>query len=430
MQGTGTAKIISHGRENERVCAGAARISTTQGDADGIFSASDGHPGNRALIQKVLRSGHSSFIEHAVFTIAFSNVSVIVEQFLIEFRLASFTVKSRRYVDFGKMGYYMPEGMDAETERVYTSNMDSLFAEYNSFIEKGVPKEDARFLLPYCFLSNFYLTVNARELRHMLREIYGGRGRRYFELFRLAEQLWGQLEELFPYILEDLKGPRSDYRGEEAATFFARISEAPAVVSPESELVEYSDGLAGPAIKEFLSSGQGKELGESHPRLLELISAAFIIRDISLAGITHVVRHRLQTIIIPPVWAVDPGRFLLPETVAADGELKERYMRAYAKNAQCVNRLRALGFRHEAYLALSGNTLDVVTAMNAREMRLFFRLRCCERAQWEVRGIACGMLESLREKNADVFSGFGPSCFADGVCPEGSLSCGRIHRTF
>ena len=53
--------------------------------------------------------GHMSFIEHATFTIAFENVSAFVEQFFIEFRLASFTIKSRRYVDFGKMGFYIPK---------------------------------------------------------------------------------------------------------------------------------------------------------------------------------------------------------------------------------------------------------------------------------------------------------------------------------
>ena len=90
------AKIVSWSAAGEEVCASAARISTTQGDALALFEKAQGNPRNQDLIGKVLRSGHRSVIEHAVFSIALQNVSVYVEQYFIERRLASFTVKSRR----------------------------------------------------------------------------------------------------------------------------------------------------------------------------------------------------------------------------------------------------------------------------------------------------------------------------------------------
>ena len=98
------AKIISCNANSGDVCASAARISTTAGDAHAIFENARENPKNRALIEKVLASGHKSLIEHAVFTLALRDVSAFVEQFFIEFRLASFTVKSRRYVDFSRLG--------------------------------------------------------------------------------------------------------------------------------------------------------------------------------------------------------------------------------------------------------------------------------------------------------------------------------------
>ena len=94
------AKIVGWNTAGEEVCASAARISTTPGDALELFEKAQGNPRNQDLIGKVLRSGHRSVIEHAVFSIALQNVSVYVEQYFIERRLASFTVKSRRYVDF------------------------------------------------------------------------------------------------------------------------------------------------------------------------------------------------------------------------------------------------------------------------------------------------------------------------------------------
>ena len=121
------AKIVSCNANSEEVCASAARISTTAGDAHKIFENARENPKNRALIGKVLASGHKSLIEHAVFTIAFRDVSVFVEQFFIECRLASFTVKSRRYVDFSALGYYVPPDLEGEDLRQYRDYMDGLF---------------------------------------------------------------------------------------------------------------------------------------------------------------------------------------------------------------------------------------------------------------------------------------------------------------
>ena len=108
---TGSAKIISFNDNAHAIVSSAGRISTTKGSANEIYekSCSNDKEKNINLINKILSSGHESVIEHIFFNLSFDNVSVFVEQFLIEFRLASFTVKSRRYVDFGKMGYFTPD---------------------------------------------------------------------------------------------------------------------------------------------------------------------------------------------------------------------------------------------------------------------------------------------------------------------------------
>ena len=108
---------------------------------------------NAKLIDKVTRSGHNSVVEHTYFNLAFQNVTAVVEQFVIEFRLASFTVKSRRYVDFSDAGFFIPEDADEN----YKSHMAKLFGLYSEFCEAGVPKEDARFLLPYCLFFQLLL---------------------------------------------------------------------------------------------------------------------------------------------------------------------------------------------------------------------------------------------------------------------------------
>ena len=116
MQGHVT--ILGFTPNIEAMIASGGRISTMDGTADEIFETSlaAGREKNEKLIGKVLSSGHTSVLEHGFVNLAFENVSVLAEQFLIEFRLASFTVKSRRYVDFSKAGYVSPE-LESDAQR-------------------------------------------------------------------------------------------------------------------------------------------------------------------------------------------------------------------------------------------------------------------------------------------------------------------------
>lgn len=62
--------------------------------------------------------------------------------------------------------------------------------------------------------------------------------------------------------------------------------------------------------------------------------------------------------------------------------------------------------------------------MNARELFHFFNLRCCNRAQWEIRKMADLMLFKVRDVAPHIFRKAGPPCLV-GPCPEGKMSCGR-----
>ena len=202
------AIIIGLTDTGEKIPAASGRISTQPGTALEILELSKDAQKNANLISKVTRSGHNSTVEHTVFNLAFQNVSVLVEQFIIEFRLASFTVKSRRYVDFAKLGYYVPHFASKSVHDKYMAHMDYLYKEYEAFIEAGVPKEDARFLLPYSLYSNFYCTLNAREMINMLYAMIYGRGSEFAELKTLGESLLEQARRLTPGIFTDFENRR------------------------------------------------------------------------------------------------------------------------------------------------------------------------------------------------------------------------------
>jgi thymidylate synthase (FAD) len=66
----------------------------------------------------------------------------------------------------------------------------------------------------------------------------------------------------------------------------------------------------------------------------------------------------------------------------------------------------------------------MICTFNARELLHFFSLRCCSRAQWEIRGVADEMLALVKPVAPEIFSKAGPACVR-GACPEGKMSCGR-----
>ena len=69
----------------------------------------------------------------------------------------------------------------------------------------------------------------------------------------------------------------------------------------------------------------------------------------------------------------------------------------------------------------------IVFTMNARSLMNFFRHRCCNRAQWEIRELANEMLKEVKNVAPIIFKYSGPSC-VNGDCPEGKMSCGKIQE--
>lgn len=430
----------------ERICAAGGRISTLSGNAEEILGKSLDPEKNASLIGKVTSSGHTSIIEHISFNLAFTDVSVLVEQFMIEFRLASFTVKSRRYVDFADAGFFIPRIEDPEGKERFLSVMKRRFDDYARLTDLGIPKEDARFVLPYCFYSNFICTLNGRELYHVLEAMLFGRGARYPEIRAIGQALLTQAQAYAPGVFGkfmEQKHPAADSvlpglslpqtgtsRPAAGKTELLASTPGPEELIIRTALIEAGCGapdtvqqiLADPA---FRRETIAAVMRSDRPRALENAGFTFRLNALSLSGITHLVRHRMQSVQIPALDRCDPERYIIPPTVRQNADAMAIYTAAFDE-ARAYTRYAPEEIR--AYTLLSGNTLDVVTTMNARELLLFLRLRTCNRAQWEIRDYAVEMLLTLREVAPLLFAHYGPSCCVLGYCPEGRLSCGQMQE--
>lgn len=162
--------------------------------------ATDGKEGTEAdrLIRHIVKSGHTSTLEHITFTFAIEGVSRALLAQLTRHRVGfSYSVQSQRYVKFSSdsksegFGYVVPEkvyqkGDIAITE--YKEMMADIQEMYDSLISLGIPQEDARSVLPQSATCNLVLTVNLRALLDFYTKRRAGKGAQQ-EITVLAEEL-------------------------------------------------------------------------------------------------------------------------------------------------------------------------------------------------------------------------------------------------
>jgi thymidylate synthase (FAD) len=171
-----------------------------------------------------------------------------------------------------------------------------------------------------------------------------------------------------------------------------------------------------------------KILALGHFSVLEHASFTFGIEGISRACSHQLVRHRLAS------YAQQSQRYVshkerfaavTPPSVADQPELNKRYEALLTEIHQVYREFIDAGIPAEdaRFVLPNAAATKLVLTMNARELFLFFNLRCCRRAQWEIRAMAKEMLRLARRAAPLIFAGAGPGCLK-GTCPEGSMSCG------
>ncbi len=165
-------KLIAYTPKPDMVCAAAAFTSWKKKTTAELFEQLSE---KEALdfLKMVMGFGHASVTEHATFTFSISGVSRALTHQLVRHRLASYTQQSQRYVKFSKeeIQYVTPPAIakDAEAKRIYDALMKEVAETYEKLINKKIQPEDARFVLPNAATTNIVVTMNARELLHLIR---------------------------------------------------------------------------------------------------------------------------------------------------------------------------------------------------------------------------------------------------------------------
>ncbi len=191
-------------------------------------------------------------------------------------------------------------------------------------------------------------------------------------------------------------------------------------------------------------------LGHESP--IEHASFTFGIEGVSRALLAQITRHRIASFSVQSQRYVSKCdfEFITPPQIEAIPEAKEEFLAAMKEDAEHYESIRQKLIKaHTEKLVAEGkdekeafkiaekkanedarfvlpNACDtkIIMTMNTRSLYNFFTLRCCDRAQWEIRELATQMLLLCKKAAPLLFKHAGPGCVR-GRCTEGSMSCGK-----
>lgn len=176
-------------------------------DLEGDKYFGDAEKEANRLINMILKSKHTSTLEHVNYTFAVEGVSRSLLAQLTRHRHMSFSVQSQRYVKFGsndKSGgfdYIMPPSISAGSDQaveLYLNMMEYLQDTYDALREAGVPAEDARMVLPNAATCNMVLTCNLRTFLEFYEKRREGNGAQW-EIAKLAEKMKAEIVHVEPW---------------------------------------------------------------------------------------------------------------------------------------------------------------------------------------------------------------------------------------
>lgn len=197
----------------------------------------------------------------------------------------------------------------------------------------------------------------------------------------------------------------------------------------DAGIAEIREGVEKKDVTKFIQ----KLVDMNHLSPIEHASFTFGVEGVSRSLLAQLTRHRIASFSVKSQRYVKVKEFnyVIPPKIEALGEeAKAEYCRQMEAMASWyqgwTERLEAgeQGNEDARFVLPNAAETKLVLTMNARELMHFFSVRCCNRAQWEIREMAWQMLKLCRQVAPALFSNAGPACVR-GACSEGKMSCGR-----
>lgn len=218
---------------------------------------------------------------------------------------------------------------------------------------------------------------------------------------------------------------------EEAIAMGAKLCYSPAGLEELKRGVE--ERAQGAFLARLVDSG--------HLSPIEHASFTFGVEGVSRSLLAQITRHRIASFsvksqryvsevsaqnedgvfgyIVPPrIEALGPGAVeVFKEQMKQVQEWYDYWVEKFGNHGEST-------YEDARFVLPNAAETKLIVTMNARELLHFFSLRCCNRAQWEIRALAIEMLRLVKQAAPVIFRDAGPGCI-NGPCPEGKMSCGK-----
>lgn len=227
------------------------------------------------------------------------------------------------------------------------------------------------------------------------------------------------------------------------------IAAAAKLCYASSDIDKLLEGLSEEKTINFLN--MLSDLGHESP--IEHVSFTFGIEGVSRALLAQITRHRIASFSVQSQRYVEEKNyeFVTPPEIAAIPEalkefnnqmdsaissynklaeiLKDKHYRAFISDGldekEAKRKAQKKAIEDARFVLPNACDTKMIMTMNARSLLNFFKLRCCSRAQWEIKTLADEMLRLCSEVAPTIFKNAGPSCVR-GKCAEGKMTCGRM----
>ncbi len=195
----------------------------------------------------------------------------------------------------------------------------------------------------------------------------------------------------------------------------------------KSNINDLKKNFTDEKVKNFIK----KILTLGHESVLEHVTFTFGIEGISRACSHQLVRHRIASYSQQSQRYIsfDNIEYVIPDTIKKNRKFLKKFKNFMKNISEFYKEMVENGIPQEdaRFILPNACTTKIIVTMNLRELKHFFKLRCCNRAQWEIRELAINMLKLLKKRIPLLFSQMGPACL-NGPCPEGPMSCGKIEE--
>lgn len=173
-----------------------------------------------------------------------------------------------------------------------------------------------------------------------------------------------------------------------------------------------------------------KIISLGHASTLEHVTFTFAIEGVSRVLTHQLVRHRIASYSQQSQRYVSEHDFeyIMPPSIEQNSAAREKFTALMDKIRETYDELSKMNIPKEdaRYVLANATETKILATFNARSLLNFFSLRCCNRAQWEIRQMAYMMLAEVKKAAPLLFKNAGAACVRTGRCPEGAMTCGRL----